>query len=202
MFTGLVEELGTVSQITISGETARLSINCPSIARDVNLGDSISVSGCCLTVVQHDNPVVSFDVGNETLRRTGLGTLAVGDPVNLEQALRASDRLGGHYVTGHIDAVIRILSRTDSDEWSTVWFELPTRLAGQVAEKGSVTIDGVSLTVVAAETDRFSVMLVPHTLKVTTLGSNKPGDGVNFETDILAKYIQRQMDLMQPNSSG
>jgi len=202
MFTGLVEERGTVSQITLSGDTARLSIHCPTIASDAKRGDSISVCGCCLTAVQIDQTVICFDVGDETLRRTSLGTLSAGSQVNLERALRAGDRLGGHYVTGHIDAVIRILSRTDSDEWSTVWFELPNRLAGQVAEKGSVTIDGVSLTVVAVEADRFSVMLVPHTLGVTTLGSRQSGEGVNFETDILAKYIQRQMDLTGSQPAG
>ena len=196
----LVEERGTVSHLTVQGDTARLSISCAKVIEDAKLGDSISVSGCCLTAVDIDQSTISFDVGNETLLRTSLGTLATGGFVNLERALRAGDRLGGHYVTGHVDAVIRILNRTDSEDWSTIWFELPQKIAGQVAEKGSVTIDGVSLTVVAAEPDRFSVMLVPHTLQVTTLGSRATGDGVNFETDILAKYIQRQMDIAKPNA--
>lgn len=202
MFTGLVEETGVVAGISLHGGTARLRVVGDLTAASAKIGDSISVLGCCLTVVSLDAQNMEFDVGEETLNRTTLGRLRNGQRVNLERALRAGDRLGGHYVTGHVDAVIPLLSRSEEGEWSTVWFGLPAGLAPQVAEKGSVAIDGVSLTVVAAEADRFSVMLVPHTLQVTTLGERHAGDPVNLETDILAKYIDRQFQLGRPAESA
>ncbi len=193
MFTGLIEETGAVHTLLRNGDTARLTVVTQIVHEDCRQGDSVAVNGCCLTVVQIDGNHLSFDVGDETLKRTDLGAAQPGTRVNLERALRASDRMGGHYVTGHVDALIRILQRDDAGEWSTVWFELPHRLAGQVAEKGSVAIDGISLTVVTVLPDRFSVMLVPHTLAVTSLGERKAGDSVNLETDLLAKYVQRQL---------
>jgi riboflavin synthase len=195
MFTGLVEGIARVVDRRAVGEGAKLTIAAGPVADDVRIGDSVSVSGCCLTVVARDEDRLAFDLGNETLARTKLGVLEVGSAVNVERALRFGDRLGGHLVSGHIDGLGRLLERHDTPEWSTCWFEAPLPLLKQMAAKGSVAIDGVSLTLVEVHLDRFSVMLIPHTLTVTTLGQLSVGDTVNLETDLLAKYVERQLRL-------
>lgn len=199
MFTGLVEGMGQVSQIRDQPPGRRLTISAGDLAAGVAVGDSIAINGCCLTVVAVDAERLDFEAGEETLSRTNLGELAAGSSVNLERSLAVGDRLGGHYVTGHIDAVGQLLARIDDPPWATLRFSMPIRLAPQVASKGSVTIDGVSLTVVDADPDSFSVALIPHTLQVTRLGRLAVGDRVNLETDVLAKYVQRALDpLLRP----
>lgn len=194
MFTGLVERMAQVSQIRDQGPGRRLTISAGSLAQGVAVGDSIAINGCCLTVVAVDAERLDFEAGEETLSRTNLGELAAGSAVNLERSLAVGDRLGGHYVTGHVDAVGRLLARIDDPPWATLRFSMPSRLAPQVASKGSITVDGVSLTVVDADPDSFSVALIPHTLEVTRLGRLAEGDRVNLETDVLAKYVQRALD--------
>jgi riboflavin synthase len=189
MFTGLVEALGTVRRIDSAGSGKRLTIAERDLAAGAAAGDSIAINGACLTVVEHDEETLSFQAGPETLQRTNLGELKAGDRVNLERALRLGDRLGGHLVQGHIDGVAQIAASRREGEWELVWFQCPAELTAQMVPKGSVTVDGVSLTLVEVAGDRFSVALIPHTLKNTTLGLKKPGAHVNLETDILAKYV-------------
>ena len=193
MFTGLVQYLATVQAIEPVGPGVRLTIAETSIAKNVTLGESIAVNGCCLTVVDHDETMVAFEAGPETLAKTTLGELSAGDQVNLETSLRMGDSLGGHLVSGHVDGVGNVDNRIDDAEWSTFWVRVPADLTRQMASKGSVAIDGVSLTLVEVEADRFSVALIPHTLAVTTLGRRQIGDRVNLETDLLAKYVERQL---------
>ncbi len=193
MFTGLVQSLAKVRQIVPEGPGVRLEISDPMFAQRSAVGDSIAVSGCCLTVVTVGEDFLAFEAGAETLARTTLGGLVAGDRVNLESSLRVGDELGGHLVTGHIDAVGTVERREDDEEWSNFWFKVPEGLSRQMASKGSVAIDGVSLTLVDVEDDCFSVALIPHTLHVTTLGMRKVGDRVNLETDVLAKYVERQL---------
>ena len=190
MFTGLVEALGTVRELTADGAGRVLTLSAP-FAAQLALGESVAVNGTCLTVVAHDTATCRFEVGPETLRRTNLGELRVGDRVNLERSLRVGDRLGGHWVQGHIDGVGRIERRAPDGPWLGVWFSCPPELAAQMVPKGSVAVDGVSLTLVEVTAGGFSVALIPHTLDHTTLGFKRPGDAVNLETDILAKYVQR-----------
>ena len=158
------------------------------------MADSISVNGCCLTVVETDEATMAFQAGPETLSRTNLGELDVASPVNLERALAVGQRLGGHFVSGHIDGTGTLLERHDHGEWSDFWFGLPRQLSVQMAPKGSIAVDGVSLTIVDSEPERFSVALIPYTLAVTTLGGLAVGDKVNLETDLLAKYVQRLVE--------
>ena len=191
MFTGLIEALATVRAVLDEPPGKRLVVAHPQIAATAAMGESISVNGCCLTVVSADSQVMAFQAGPETLNRTTLGDLRPGSLVNLERSLRVGDRLGGHFVTGHIDAVGSLAARHDEADWSTFWFKAPAVLAPQLAPKGSIAVDGVSLTLVEVECDRFSVALIPHTLAVTTLGKLRTGDRVNLETDVLAKYVQR-----------
>ncbi|MBN1910676.1 MAG: riboflavin synthase [Pirellulales bacterium] len=191
MFSGIVEALGTVAEIRPEPPGCWLIVRHEKIAAETAVADSISVNGCCLTVVAVEGDTFAFQAGPETLARTNLGELKVGSPVNLERALKVGDRLGGHFVSGHIDGTGRLLERHDEGDWSTFWFELPRALSRQMAPKASIAVDGVSLTIVASEPDRFSVALIPYTLDVTTLGPLQPGDKVNLETDILAKYVQR-----------
>jgi len=193
MFTGLVESLGEVVVCEQRGPGVRLDIASELIAADASLGDSVAVNGCCLTVVEIAEQTLSFDAGEETLSRTNLGRLTKGSSVNLERSLKFGDRLGGHLVTGHIDDQGSLAERRDNDEWSDFWFEAPKRLLRQMVSKGSITVDGVSLTLVEVNNERFSVALIPHTLQVTTLGRLQPGDPVNLETDLLAKYVERQL---------
>ena len=191
MFSGIVESLGTITEIRPEPPGCWLIVSEPKIAAETAVADSISVNGCCLTVVDVTDGTFAFQAGPETLARTNLGDLQVGSPVNLERALKVSDRLGGHFVSGHIDGLGTLVQRNDEGDWSTFWFELPQELSRQMASKGSIAIDGVSLTIVESLPRRFSVALIPFTLDVTTLGSLKVGGKVNLETDILAKYVER-----------
>ncbi|MHB0956002.1 MAG: riboflavin synthase [Pirellulaceae bacterium] len=193
MFTGLVELRAVVKQLVPAPPGVRLVVHAPSVACDLRIGSSIAVNGCCLTVVQVEPESFGFDAGAETLSRTNLGRLEPGSFVNLERSLRLGDRLGGHFVTGHIDAVGHLDQRIDDQDWSTFWFRVPGELARQMASKGSIAVDGVSLTLVDVEASRFSVALIPHTLQVTTLGPLQVGDPVNLETDVLAKYVEQQL---------
>ncbi|MBP89285.1 MAG: riboflavin synthase [Planctomycetaceae bacterium] len=194
MFTGLVEALGEVVAVESQPPGVRLVMRNGSIAKDAAIGDSIAVNGCCLTIVILDEETFGFDAGEETLSRTNLGRLAKGSRANLERSLQFGDRLGGHLVTGHIDAMGTLDERRDDADWSYFWFRVPRQLTRQMASKGSVTVDGVSLTLVDVEDERFSVALIPHTLQVTTLGGLAIGGGVNIETDLLAKYVERQLE--------
>ena len=193
MFTGLVETLGTVVDVVDAAPGARLRIDAAELATDAQIGDSIAINGCCLTVVERSDNQLTFEAGQETLARTNLGRLAAGCHVNLERALRAGDRLGGHYVTGHVDASGQLLRREEDPPWAKLWFAVPRSLTRQMASKGSITVDGVSLTLVDVTDNSFSVALIPHTLSITTLGGLRDGDPVNIETDVLAKYVERQL---------
>ncbi len=194
MFTGLVEGLGTIRRSEASGSGRRLSVAPPAellTGGPPQLGDSIAVNGCCLTIVALDAGEWSFDVGEESLIRTNLGGIIAGDAVNLERALAVGARLGGHFVQGHVDGRGTVLDIRTDGEWITMRFGLPSELARYLVEKGSIALDGVSLTVVEALPDQFSVMLIPHTLGATTLGRRRLGDAVNLEVDLLAKYVER-----------
>ncbi len=193
MFSGIVERMGTVRRLIADPPGVRLVIESEVVARGVEIGCSIAVNGCCLTVVEADDKSFGFDAGAETLSRTNLGRLQEGSPVNLERSLKIGDELGGHFVTGHIDGLGHLDQRIDEKDWSTFWFRMPARLGRQLASKGSIAVDGVSLTLVDVEDDRFSVALIPHTLSITTLGALRKGDPVNLETDVLAKYVERQL---------
>jgi len=193
MFTGLVEALATVVELQPEPPGVRLMIEMPPSIDGVQIGDSIALNGCCLTVIAIDKQHISFQAGEETLRRTNLGRLKSGGKLNIERSLCFGERLGGHFVTGHIDGLGTLESRTDEADWSTFWFRAPLELMRQMASKGSIAVDGVSLTLVDVEANRFSVALIPHTLAVTTHGSLKHGDTVNLETDVLAKYVERQL---------
>lgn len=198
MFTGIVEELGEVVAVEALADAARLTIRGPVVVSDAHHGDSIAVNGVCLTVVGQDEATFTADVMQETLRRSSLGAARPGARVNLERAVRADARLGGHVVQGHVDATGTILRREPAEHWELVRVTLPDELSRYVVEKGSITVDGVSLTVVAvsepgAADGWFEVSLVPATLQLTTLGSRVPGDVVNLEVDVLAKYVERQL---------
>lgn len=197
MFSGIVRSLAEVADLIPEPPGVRLVIRDPQFAAEAKIGDSIAINGCCLTVVGVDGDTMAFQAGEETLSRTNLGELVAGSRVNLESSLRANAEIGGHFVTGHIDAVGLVHSRQDDADWCTMWFTAPAAQMAQMASKGSVAIDGISLTLVDVEDDRFSVALIPHTLNVTTLGFRKVGDRVNIETDVLAKYIQRQLQAMK-----
>ncbi|HTU94010.1 MAG TPA: riboflavin synthase [Gemmataceae bacterium] len=201
MFTGLVESLGVVREVVFEGGGCRLAVAAADIAAELSVGQSVAVNGACLTVVACAGETCSFQLGPETLERTNLSELRPGDHVNLERALRLSDRLGGHLVQGHVDGIGRIAERRADGEWVTVWFSCPPELAAQMVHKGSVAVDGVSLTVVDVGDDRFSVALIPHTLAHTTLGCKGPGAAVNLETDLLAKYVWKCLALSR-NSLG
>jgi len=189
MFTGLVETLGMVQQVYPSGPGRRLTLSAPPLSEGTQLGDSVAINGACLTVVEIQGETLAFEAGPETLAKTNLGELRPADRVNLERALHLGDRLGGHLVQGHIDGVGRIAERRREGEWEVVWFSCPAALAEQMVPKGSVAVDGISLTLVDVTGDRFSVALIPHTLAVTTLGFKQAGASVNLETDLLAKYV-------------
>ncbi len=191
MFTGIVEELGRVVSLEPGADSARLTVAGPLVTSDAVHGASISVNGICLTVVDHAQGAFTVDVMAETLARTSLATLAPGDPVNLERAMAASSRFGGHIVQGHVDGTATITARMPGDRWEVVRFTLPAELARYVVEKGSITVDGVSLTVSAVGADWFEVSLIPTTLDLTTLGHKGVDDAVNLEVDVLAKYVER-----------
>ena len=187
MFTGIVEELGEVVAVA----PASLSLRGKLVTSDAAHGDSIAVNGVCLTVTRTDGDVFTVDVMGETYERTALGTLEPGDAVNLERAATLSTRMGGHLVQGHVDAVGRLLRREPEAEWETVTFAVPEELTKYIVEKGSITIDGVSLTVVSIKDTEFSVGLIPTTMNLTTLGHKQPGDPVHLETDIIAKHVEK-----------
>jgi riboflavin synthase len=203
MFTGLVENLGTVQRVEKEGSGRTLIVTAPSLTSQVKAGDSVAVNGACLTVVWHDAALLRFDVGPETLRLTNLGDLVAGDRVNLELPLRLSDRLGGHLVQGHVDGIGHIVERIPQEgrpgepSWELVWFRCPTELAAQMVPKGSVAVDGISLTLVEVASDRFSVALIPHTLKQTTLGFKQSGAAVNIETDLIGKYVHKYLQQVR-----
>ena len=191
MFTGIVREVGRVASLDGDGPALRLAVEAPATAPDVAIGDSVSISGVCLTAVEIAGGRIGFDVVPESLARTSLDGLAAGDRVNVEPALRAGEPLGGHYVQGHVDAVGRVRRVDGGGEGTRVWFDAPAEILRYVVEKGSIAVDGTSLTVSALDDDGFEVALVPHTLVATTLGGLEPGDAVNLEPDVLAKYVER-----------
>jgi riboflavin synthase len=193
MFTGIVEELGTVEAIEDQGDAVRLSVRGPLVVSDAAPGDSIAVDGCCLTVVAHDDEVFTADVMRETLDKTSLGDFRPGTRVNLERAVTAEKRLGGHIVQGHVDGTGTILSRTPSEHWEVVEIGLPDGMDHYLVDKGSITVDGVSLTVVNAGESSFTVSLIPETLTRTTLGLKPTGATVNLEVDVIAKHVAKHV---------
>jgi riboflavin synthase len=194
MFTGIVEELGRVKAIEPQADALRLTIEGPLVVSDANRGDSIAVCGTCLTVVEHDATSFTADVMQETLNLTSLAGIKVGDPVNLERAMTAATRFGGHVVQGHVDGLGEVISRTPSENWELVQVRIPKQLMKYIVLKGSITIDGVSLTVNEVGDDFIGLSLIPETLKLTTLGSKQPGDKVNVEADVMAKHIERLLE--------
>jgi riboflavin synthase len=191
MFTGIVEELGEIVAIERGAESAVVKVRGPLVTGDAAKGASIAVNGVCLTVVEHDRDTFSVDVMAETLNRSSLGSLQAGARVNLERAMTASARFGGHIVQGHVDGTARIMARVPGDNWEVVQLTLPPELSRYVVEKGSITVDGVSLTVSDVTDVTFSVSLIPTTLELTTLGRKGVGDAVNLEVDVIAKYVER-----------
>jgi riboflavin synthase len=193
MFTGIVEELGQVARLEPLNEAVRLSVKGPEVAGDARAGDSIAVNGVCLTVVTTDDGVFTADVMLQTLAHTSLGALRVGAPVNLERAVTPATRLGGHIVQGHVDGTGTILRRTPSEHWELVQVSLPAELNRYLVDKGSITVDGISLTVAEVDAESFTVSLIPETLARTTLGVKQPGDVVNLEVDVIAKYVEKMV---------
>ena len=202
MFTGLVEGQGMVCEAIAEGVGTRLVVAPPAaLWAGTAVGDSVAINGCCLTVVAAETDRWTFQAGPETLARTNLGHLRPPDPVNLERALPISARLGGHFVQGHIDGCATVDGILPDGPWVTIWFRATPDLTRQMVSKGSVAVDGVSLTLVEVETDRFSVALIPHTLEATTLGIRRAHDQVNVETDILAKYVQKMLLPTSPTTT-
>ncbi|MEI5010022.1 riboflavin synthase [Streptomyces sp. PmtA] len=193
MFTGIVEELGEVTAVEDLGDASRFRLRGPVVTEGAKHGDSIAVNGVCLTVVETADGEFTADVMAETLKRSSLGALGAGSRVNLERPMVADGRFGGHIVQGHVDGTGTIVERTPSEHWEIVKVSLPAELSRYVVEKGSITVDGVSLTVVEAGRDHFTVSLIPTTLALTTLGAKQPGDPVNLEVDIVAKYVERML---------
>ncbi len=194
MFTGLVEGLGRVAAVVAEPAGIRLAIEPPAemhAGESCALGDSVAINGCCLTVVSLEDGRWAFQAGTETLSKTSLGRLQAGDRVNLERSLPVNGRLGGHFVQGHVDGVGTVDAIEREGGWISMWFRVPQTLTALMVPKGSIAIDGVSLTLVHVEADRFSIALIPHTLEVTTLGRRQVGDPVNIETDVLGKYVQK-----------
>ncbi|GAA3468088.1 riboflavin synthase [Nonomuraea roseola] len=191
MFTGIVEELGEIVSIEPHGEAARLAVRGKVVTSDAKHGDSIAVNGVCLTVVDVEDEVFTVDVMRETLNRSSLKNAQAGARVNLERAVRADQRLGGHIVQGHVDGTAALLSRERGELWDDVRFSLPRELNRYVAEKGSIAVDGISLTVTSVDEDSFGVSLIPTTLELTTLGARREGDLVNLEVDVIAKYVEK-----------
>jgi len=194
MFTGIVEELGVVKSIEKQADALRITVEGPLVVSDIKRGDSISVSGTCLTAVEHDAKSFTADVMLETLKRTSLDGIKVGDPVNLERAMTAATRFGGHVVQGHVDGVGEIISREPSDNWEWLRVRIPAELMKYVVLKGSITIDGVSLTVNEMGEDFIGLSLIPETLEKTTLGGKFIGAKVNIEADVMAKHIERLLE--------
>ena len=197
MFTGIVEELGRIVAIEQQDDAVRLRIRGPLVTSDAVHGASIAVNGVCLTVVEHGDGEFVADVMQETLDRSSLGALVEGSPVNLERPVTLEARLGGHLVQGHVDGTGTVLERLPSEHWEVVRVSLPDDLGKYVVEKGSITVDGISLTVVEAARDSFTVSLIPATLELTTLGTKSVGDLVNLEVDVVAKYVERMLEWRQ-----
>jgi len=202
MFTGIVEELGTIAGVDRGTDSARLTVRGPLVTSDATHGASIAVNGVCLTVVEHADGEFTVDVMAETLSRSSLGSLRAGDRVNLERAMAAGGRFGGHVVQGHVDGTAQVLERVPGDRWEIVRLSLPAGLARYVVEKGSITVDGVSLTVASVDDTSFTVSLIPTTLDLTTLGHKGIGDLVNLEVDVLAKYVERLMSAPTAKDPG
>ena len=206
MFTGLIEAIGTIEFLVSEPFGLRLTVQATIFQQMAELGqgggkgtticvgDSIAINGCCLTAVSVENGRVAFQAGEETLKKTNLGELVVGKKVNLERSLQVGDRMGGHFVTGHIDGLGKIRKIEMQGEWAYYFFDVPPALLGHLASKGSIAVDGISLTVVDVDSHGFSVALIPHTLQATTLGERREGNSVNLETDVLAKYVARQLE--------
>lgn len=193
MFTGLIEEIGTVEELMPLGDAVRIAVRAPKVTQDAAAGDSIAVDGVCLTVVDNASGTFTADVMRETLDRSRLGSYAPGSRVNLERALAAGQRMGGHIVQGHVDGVAEVVSRTASEHWEVVRFTLPQQLNRYVVEKGSIAVNGTSLTVSAVSEGYFEVSLIPTTLSETTAGALQPGDPVNLEVDVVAKYVEKMV---------
>ena len=193
MFTGLIEEIGTVEELVPLGDAVRIAVRAPKVTQDAAAGDSIAVDGVCLTVVDNASGTFTADVMRETLDRSRLGSYAPGSRVNLERALAAGQRMGGHIVQGHVDGVAEVVSRTASEHWEVVRFTLPQQLNRYVVEKGSIAVNGTSLTVSAVSEGYFEVSLIPTTLNETTAGALQPGDPVNLEVDVVAKYVEKMV---------
>jgi riboflavin synthase len=195
MFTGIIEEIGKVDQISPSGGNLKLRVSAPQVSSDLKVGDSININGACQTVIETKEGWFTVEAVEETLKRTTLGQLKIGNSVNLERALRASDRLGGHLVSGHVDFVGRIKSIVQRDQSHIFEFGFPKEYQGHFVEKGSVAVDGISFTVVRIFKDSFTVSVIPFTMKETTLGMKRMGDTANIETDMIGKYVQRFLSL-------
>lgn len=202
MFTGLVEEKGKVSKLESLGDSVRLEVNADIVLGDVGIGDSISVNGVCLTVVSFDDDSFAADVMQESLNRSSLGELEVGGEVNLERAVAAGQRLGGHLMQGHVDTTTTLLQRTSSEHWDVLRFGLPAEWDRYVVEKGSIAVDGVSLTVSAVGEGFFEVSLIPETLRATTLGQKEVGDLTNLEVDIVGKYVEKMLAHQSSTNDG
>jgi riboflavin synthase len=191
VFTGIVRELGRVASAEGGADGLRVRLEAPRTAAEVAIGDSVSLSGCCLTVVEIDGATLSFDAVPETLARSSLGALAAGTELNVEPALRAGEPLGGHYVQGHVDGLGHVRAVEPEGEGRRIWIDAPPDVLRYCVEKGSIAVEGVSLTIAALDDAGFAVALIPHTLQATTLGSLEPGAAVNLEADVLAKYVER-----------
>ncbi|MFG1806936.1 riboflavin synthase [Streptomyces sp. NPDC049040] len=198
MFTGIVEELGEITAVEAQTEASRFTVRGPVVTEGAKHGDSIAVNGVCLTVVEFGGGTFTADVMAETLKRSSLGALRPGSRVNLERPMALGGRLGGHLVQGHVDGTGTVLERTPAEHWEIVKVSLPPELTRYVVEKGSITVDGISLTVVEAAADHFTVSLIPSTLALTTLGLKQPGDPVNLEVDVIAKYVERMLGASAP----
>jgi riboflavin synthase len=195
MFTGIVHERGRVASVVGDGNGIRIRLDAPLTAAEVAIGDSVSLNGCCLTVVEAANGMLAFDAVPETLSRSSLDGLEAGAELNVEPALRAGDPLGGHYVQGHVDGVGSVRSVEPEGEGRRIWFDAPPDVLRYCVEKGSVAVDGVSLTIAELDDAGFAVALIPHTLAATTLGTLEPGARVNLEADVLAKYVERLVEV-------
>ena len=193
MFTGLVEEVGKVREIKKSSKGAKLKVECKNVLEGTKIGDSIAVNGVCLTVVELGENYLSFDISYETLRRSSLSLIKPGSPVNLERALKLGDRLGGHILQGHVDTTTKITAIKREGEGYTFTFKLPKAYTHLVVEKGSIGIDGISLTIADIFPDSFTVAVIPHTFEKTNLKFKKPGDAVNLEFDIIGKYVEKML---------
>ena len=193
MFTGLVEEIGIISAIEESGDGRKIRISCKKLLGDIKVKESISVGGVCLTVVEVGSDYFEVDVVSETIMRSNIGQYAEGHKVNLEGSLMLSDRLGGHIVQGHVDGIATVRSHERGDTGSLLIIDIPEELRKYVVEKGSITLDGISLTIASVNGTELSVSLIPHTLEITTMGETEPGDSVNVEVDIIAKYVENMM---------